>query len=220
MRLCLGADLHEAGSRTAHVYFPTEGFISLLASKSTTPGLEIALVGVEGMLGAQLALGVNTSPLHAMVQGEGTAWRMSAAAFVRHLRTNPKLDQVLRRYVYVLLAQFATAAPCVRFHAIVPRLARWLLMSHDRAGTDCFRATHEFLAYMLGVRRAGVTEAAGALQKQGLIRYERGEMVISDRAGLEAAACACYAADCSVHADVMTAGVARPRQPPGAATPA
>ena len=195
--------LCEPGQPTQHVYFPTEGFISLVAMIDGSPGVEVGLVGREGMVGAQLALGVATSPMHALVQGAGAAWRIGAVAFRRELARSPTLQRALSRYVYVLMAQHATSAACLRFHQIGPRLARWLLMSQDRAHTDTFRVTQEFLAYMLGVRRVGITGAAGALQRGGLIEYHRGNFTVLDRAGLEAAACGCYAADRRTYSEVL-----------------
>lgn len=201
--LVLGADLCVQGTETAHVYFPLAGFVSLVAGRRNTSGIEVGMVGTEGMLGTHLVLGVTGAPLYALVQGPGTALRIPAAAFRRFLGQSPALDAILRRYLYVLMAQFTTAAPCLRFHEIAPRLARWMLMCHDRAHTHDFEATHEFLAYMLGVRRASVTVAAGALHDRGLIRYQRGVVSIEDRPGLEAFSCSCYAADCASYARVM-----------------
>ena len=190
-----------AGAPTDAVLFPTEGFISLLALVDSDHAIEVGMVGREGMLGIQLALGVATEPLKALVQGSGQALRISAAAFRRELQVDTALRATIDRYVYVLFAQHARAAACLRFHQIEQRLARWLLMSHDRACCDRFHVTHEFLAYMLGVRRVGVTLAAGALQRRQLITYDRGEMTIADRAGLAQAACSCYASDQAAYAD-------------------
>jgi len=190
-----------AGAPTDAVLFPTEGFISLLALVDSDHAIEVGMVGREGMLGIQLALGVATEPLKALVQGSGQALRISAAAFRRELQVDTALRATIDRYVYVLFAQHARAAACLRFHQIEQRLARWLLMSHDRACCDRFHVTHEFLAYMLGVRRVGVTLAAGALQRRQLITYDRGEMTIVDRAGLADAACSCYASDQAAYAD-------------------
>ncbi len=201
--LVLSEVLYEPGKPTRHVYFPIDGFISLLAVVDGEPALEVGMVGREGMLGAQLALGVVTAPMHAVVQGQGTAWRLSSTAFRSELAHSAALQKRLNRYLYVLMAQLASSAGCLRFHQIGPRLARWLLMSHDRAYNDRFPVTHEFLAYMLGVRRVGVTMAAGALQRRGLIEYRHGELKVLDRSGLEAAACSCYAADRQTYADML-----------------
>jgi CRP-like cAMP-binding protein len=195
----LGTVLWDAGRTTRHVYFPIDAFISLVTAIEGEPALEVGMVGREGMLGAQLALGVSAIPLHALVQGTGSARRIEAAPFRRELALSKALQSVLNRYLYVLMAQLATAAACTRYHSIGPRLARWMLMSQDRAHADSFRLTHEFLAYMLGVRRVGITRAAGELQQRGLVHYHRGEITVLDRAGLEAAACGCYAADQNVY---------------------
>ncbi len=193
VQLHLGEVLCEAGAPMAHAYFPVDGFISLLTRTENHPSLEVGMVGSEGMFGGALALGVRISQLQALVQGSGSAWRVPAAALQRELARCPALRQTLLHYVYVVMAQMASSAACLRFHLIGPRLARWLLMSEDRAHGNCFQVTHEFLACMLGVRRVGVTVAAGLLQRQGLIAYHRGQVTVLDRAGLEAAACPCYA---------------------------
>lgn len=201
--LALAQVLCERSVPTRHVYFPTEGFISLVTRIDGDPGLEVGMVGREGMLGIQLALGVETTPWSALVQGPGTAWRIEASAFLREARRSAVLRHTLNRYLYVLMSQLAMSSACQRFHRIGPRLARWLLMSQDRAGTDRFHVTQEFLACMLGVRRVGITSAATALQRHGLIHYRRGELTVLDRAGLEAVACGCYAAGEHVYADVL-----------------
>lgn len=192
--LTLSDALCEPGEPVRHVYFPTDGVIALLARVPGAPGVEVGMVGREGMLGAELALGQLRAPLHALVQGTGMAWRVSTRAFRAALRRSPALQRVLHCYLSVLMAQLASSAACLRFHLIGPRLARWLLMSQDRTHADHFHVTHVFLAAMLGVRRVGVTAAATKLQCAGLIRYRRGEIAVLDRPGLEAAACTCYGA--------------------------
>ncbi len=201
--LVLSEVLAEPGKPTSYAYFPVEGFISLVMNIDGNPGLELGMVGREGMLGAQLALGVATAPLHALVQGEGTAWRIGAGALKRELALSPALQRGLHRYLYVLLGQMAESAGCLRYHLIGPRLARWLLMSQDRAHSKSFRVTHEFLAYMLGVRRVGITNAASELKRAGLVDYHRGQMLVVDRKGLEAAACSCYAVDRRTYAALL-----------------
>jgi CRP-like cAMP-binding protein len=195
VELVMAQVLSEVGVPTRYAYFPTEGFISLVTPINGRPILEVGMVGREGMLGTQLALGVGAAPLHALVQGSGAAWRIGAVAFRRELAHSSALQQGLNRYVYVMMMQLASAASCLSFHQIGPRLARLLLMTQDRAHSDSFHITHEFLAYMLGVRRVGVTTAASELQRGGLIKYHRGEIQVLNRQGLEAATCRCYAAD-------------------------
>ena len=203
VQLTLSDVLCEPGKPTRHVYFPTDGFLSLVTLVEGSPGVEVGMVGREGMLGAQLVLGVAQAPWRALVQGQGSAWRISTAAFKRELALSPALQRSLKHYLYVLMAQQAASAGCLRFHLIGQRLARWLLMSQDRAHSDSFHVTHEFLAYMLGMRRVGVTSAASAMQRAGLIEYRRGELTVLNRPGLEAAACACYAADLRTYAQLL-----------------
>lgn len=194
VELTFGTVLCELGHPILHVYFPRTAFISLVTTLYGHPPLEMGLIGNEGMLGASLALGVNTAPMRAVVQGAGSSLRMSCTQMQIALRDNPLLLYRLNQYLYVLLIQLAQTAACTHFHEIEPRLARWLLMTHDRAHANHFYLTHAFLANMLGVRRSGVTLAAGALQQRRLIRYTRGEITILDRKGLEAASCECYSA--------------------------
>jgi CRP-like cAMP-binding protein len=193
--LILSEVLCERGEPARHVYFPVDGFISLVTQVDDHPSLEVGMVGREGMLGAPLALGVATAPWRALVQGAGSAWRVSVGAFQDQLAGSVAIRHGLDQYNFVLMAQLANSAACLRFHQIGPRLARWLLMTQDRAHADRFRVTHEFLACMLGVRRVGVTLAAGELQRRKLIEYHRGQLTVLDRPGLEGAACSCYAAD-------------------------
>lgn len=192
--LVLGNVLHEANQPIRHVYFPLSGFVSLVTTLDGHQPLEMGLIGNEGMLGATLALGIGQAPMRAVVQGSGSALRISSQLFKQELLSSPALLRALKRYLYVVMTQLSQSAACTHFHEIEPRLARWLLMTHDRAHADHFHLTHEYLADMLGVRRSGVSIAAAAMQARGLISYSRGEIHILDRAGLELAACECYAA--------------------------
>jgi CRP-like cAMP-binding protein len=184
--------LCESGQRIRHAYFPLDSFISLVTTLADGSRLEVGIIGDEGMLGTSLILGVNTSSQHALVQGAGTALRISAAAFERHCKRSIVLRLGLSRYVHVLMSQLALTAGCTHYHVVEARLARWLLLTRDRAHSNQFHLTHELLSYMLGVRRVGITQAATALHKRGLINYSRGEIDILDGNGLETAACRCY----------------------------
>ena len=190
--LKFGDVLYEQGQPIDQVYFPADSMVSLLTLVEEHLALEVGLVGHEGMVGAPLALGVDRSPVRALVQGGGSAARMSAGAFRRALGRSPPLQRGVLRYVHALMAQVTQTAACNRFHVVERRLARWLLMTRDRVRSDEFRMTQDFLSSMLGVRRVGVTEAASALQRRKLIKYSRGAIRILNGRGLEAAACSCY----------------------------
>lgn len=210
VELHFGETLWEQGDRMRYVYFPTEGFISLLTTVDDHT-LEVGMVGNEGMCGHSLVLGVETAPLRALVQGSGKSLRLKAAVFQSHLESSPALRLLMLRYIHVLLGQLAQTAACTRFHMVEARLARWLLMTRDRAHADAFDVTQDFLAFMLGVRRVGVTAAARVLQSRKLIRYTRGHMIVLDRVGLEATACACYRSDIDIYRRVLgTRRKARP----------
>jgi CRP-like cAMP-binding protein len=200
--LTFDTTLWEQGDRMRYVYFPTVGFISLLTSVDDHT-LEVGMTGDEGMCGHSTVLGVDEAPLRALVQGAGKSLRIKAATFRHHLESIPSLRQIMLGYIHVRLSQLAQTAACTRFHVVEARLARWLLMTQDRAHSNEFDVTQEFLAYMLGVRRVGVTAAARILQSRELIRYARGHISVLDREGLEVAACACYRSDLSIYHRVL-----------------
>ena len=187
-----GRVLYETGDAVRHVYFPNDSLVSLLVSVEGNGALEVGMVGKEGMVGIPLALGKPTSPVLVLVQGGGSAMRMSGVRFAAELKRNGGLKQELDRCLYVSMMTAMQIAACNKSHVIAERLARWLLMVCDRVGRDEFPLTQEFLARMLGVRRAGVTEAAGNLQRRKLISYSRGRVRILDVEGVRAASCACY----------------------------
>lgn len=201
VELSLGEVLCEPGAVVEHVYFPTAGYISLITPPGASETLEVGLIGYEGAFGLTVLLDIRTADLRALTQGTGTALRMSAANFLRRTNANAPLRKLMHRYLYVLMAQLARTAACSRFHLLDQRLARWLLMMHDRARGGPFQLTHHFLAQMLGVRRAGVTTAARRLQNGHLIAYSRGQIRVLDRSGLETFSCACYQAVNAMYAD-------------------
>lgn len=187
-----GQVLATRGARIQQVLFPVEGFVAVNAEADRGRSLAVALIGSESVLGAPLAIGSRVWPLPAEVLGAGSALRLRAADFEALLRTFPHLRYRIRQQLARQYGQLGRAAACVAFHRVERRLARWLLMVHDRAHGDRFVLTHRQLALVLGVRRSGITLAAGALQARMLIGYTRGHIVIRDRGGLERAACSCY----------------------------
>ena len=190
--LTFGSALYEPDAVIRHVYFPTSGIVSLLVTAGRGANLEVGLVGREGMVGLPVFLGVNTSRNRAVVQGTGSVLRMKATDFRKALNNGSLLPQLLQRYTHALLTQVSQSAVCNRFHPINARLARWLLMTRDRMEADQFPLTQEFLSNMLGVRREGVSKAAGLLQTRRLIEYNRGILTILNPSKLEAVACQCY----------------------------
>jgi CRP-like cAMP-binding protein len=184
--------LYEPNALISDVYFPNSGIVSLLAAVNGRATLEVGLIGKEGVLGLSVFMGVNSSQNRAVVQGAGSAMRMKATAFRKECNNGGALPRLLQRYTHSLLTQIAQAAVCNQFHSVDARMARWLLMTHDRVSYDEFQITQGFLSNMLGVRREGVSKAAAKLQKLNLIRYSRGRLRILDRAALEATSCGCY----------------------------
>jgi CRP-like cAMP-binding protein len=189
--LTFGQSLYD-GKPMPHVYFPVDCMVSLFAPLKDHLAVEVGVVGSEGMIGVPLALGVRTSSVQALVQGSGTALRMEASSFQRELQRNGGLQTAINRYIHTLMGQLTQTAACNAFHAIEARCARSLLTTRDRMQSDDVELTHESLARMLGVRRVGVTVAAGNLQRQGLIAYSRGHIAILDPERLAKIACECY----------------------------
>lgn len=192
VELSMGEVLYRRGMKTEYVYFPNDCIVSLVAVADRRDGLEIGVVGAEGLVGISAALGAATSPVTAMVQGAGSALRITAARFRRELERNLPLRREIERCACLTMATAMQVAVCNKEHLLEARLARWLLMTRDRRGTDEFRFTQQFMAQMLGVRRTGVTVAAGALQRRKLIRYRHATMQILDCQRLRAASCSCY----------------------------
>jgi CRP-like cAMP-binding protein len=188
----LGEVLYESGGRMEHIYFPTDVIISLLYTMENGSSAEIGMAGHEGLIGVALFMGGDTMPNRAVVQSAGGAYRMRAKVLQDEFARGGAFQRLLLRYTQALITQMSQTAVCNRLHGIEQQLCRWLLLSHDRLDSDELVMTQELIANMLGVRREGVTAAAGRLQEQGLISYVRGRITILDRPGLEAAACECY----------------------------
>jgi len=191
------------GEPIRHVYFPLDCCLFQMTGLDSGERLEVGMVGYEGMLGVPLILGVEVWPQLVKVQGPGSALRMTAAQFRRRCRETLQLRQEVQRYAGVLMGQLARSITCTHYHVVEARLARWLLMSRDRAQANQICLTHELLSELLGVRRAGVTRAASSLRRRDLIRYSRGHITILNERGLEAAACGCYAADKATYATAL-----------------
>jgi CRP-like cAMP-binding protein len=192
VKLAFGQTLYESQSQIREVYFPNDCFVSMLTTVDADRAAEVGLIGAEGMIGVPMALGVAVSPFRAVVQGEGTAMRMATVDFRRHFSTSAALKREVFLFTHLLMIQIAQTAACNRFHVVTQRMARWLLMTHDRVNSNEFRITQEFLALMLGVRRVGVSVAMCALRDSKVITYRRGTISILDPEGLVAAACSCY----------------------------
>ena len=190
--LPLGGTVYESGTRMRHVIFPTDGIVSLLYVMKDGASAEIAIVGNEGVIGVALFMGGESTPSRAIVQSAGHAYRLRAELLREEFQRGGELQHLLLRYTQTLITQMAQTAVCNRHHTIEQQLCRWLLLSLDRLPSDDLHMTQELIANMLGVRREGVTEAAGNLQSDGLIRYRRGHIKVLDRPGLERRVCECY----------------------------
>ena len=184
--------LYEANSSIPHVFFPLKGVVSLVIVMDGGFSLEVGVIGNEGMVGTPVFLGSHSSPTRAISQVPGEALRLETKVFQEEMKRGGVLYGLVQRYTQTMINQISQSTVCNHRHSVEKRMCRWLLMSHDRVGTNEFPLTHEFLAQMLGVRRPTVTAAAGILQKAGLISYHRGRVTVLDRNGLEAASCECY----------------------------
>jgi CRP-like cAMP-binding protein len=193
VQMPLGKVLYESGSRLDHVYFPASAIVSLLYVMADGASAEIAVVGNDGMVGVALFMGGETTPSRAVVQSAGVAYRLAGKALKEEFRRGGSMQNLLLRYTQALLTQMAQTAVCNRHHSVDQQLCRWLLLSLDRLASNELKMTQELISNMLGVRREGVTEAAGKLQAAGIIRYSRGHIAVLDRPALEAQACECYA---------------------------
>jgi CRP-like cAMP-binding protein len=190
--LPLGKALYESGDQLSHVYFPTTAIVSLLYELQNGSSAEIAVVGYEGIVGIALFMGGDTMPNRAVVQSAGQAYRLQGQVLKQEFNRAGGLQHLLLRYTMAMLTQMAQTAVCNRHHTVDQQLCRWLLLSLDRLPSNELSMTQELIANMLGVRREGVTEAAGKLQSSGLIHYGRGRITVLDRPGLEARVCECY----------------------------
>jgi CRP-like cAMP-binding protein len=201
--LDFGAKILEANSRSQYAFFPIRGAISLVRTLSTGPSVEVGVVGNEGMVGADIIMGAPTQLNDAIVQGEGTAWRMSAEHLLERFQRNREVQRQLLRFTDAFMTQVSQTAACNRAHEMGPRLARWLLMMQDRVAVSQIRMTQRFLAQMLGSRTATVNEAVQKLEAAGVIGHRRQEISILDREGLERMACECYATVRRVYAHAI-----------------
>jgi CRP-like cAMP-binding protein len=192
VHLNLGQVLYESGGHLSHVYFPTDAIVSLLYVLENGSSAEIAVVGNEGILGISLFMGGETTPSRAIVQSKGDSYRWPASSLKREFNRGGPMLLLLLRYTQALITQMSQTAVCNRHHSVDQQLCRWLLLSLDRLPSDELNMTQELIANMLGVRREGVTEAAGKLRDAGIISYSRGRIMVLDRQKLELKVCECY----------------------------
>ena len=209
LEIALGRSLYESGGQLQHVYFPVEGIISLLYVTEGGNSAELAVIGCEGMVGVSLFMGGETTPNRAVVQSACKAYRLPALVLKKHFAEGGALQLILLRFTQALITQISQTAVCNLHHSVDQQLCRWLLLSLDRLPENRLQMTQELIANMLGVRRQGVTQSAGKLEREGLIRYARGLITVLDRPGLEKRSCECYS--------VVQRETERLLPPPGAA---
>jgi CRP-like cAMP-binding protein len=204
VKLDFGDILYESHAQIHDVYFPNDCFVSMLTTVDTGQAAEVGLIGSEGMIGIPMALGVAVSPFRAVVQGGGTAMRMSTTNFRRNFKSSAGLQKEVFLFTHLLMIQVAQTAACNRFHVVTQRMARWILMTRDRVNSNEFRIPQEFLALMLGVRRVGVSMAMCNLRDRKVIHYRRGTVTILDHGGLVAIACGCYKIVKDIYTEAQT----------------
>jgi CRP-like cAMP-binding protein len=203
IELALSQKICTVGESTTHILFPINCFISITQSIDHYPPIEVGMIGREGLLGAEAVLGINTNPFSALVQGAGSAWKLESHFFLTQVKKDPQLKDIINAYLTVRINQLGLSAACEHFHTIGPRLAKWLLMSEDRAQSSTFQMTHEFISLMLGIRRVGVTTTAADFRRRGLIDYHRGQIKILNRAALKAEACSCYQKNRKIYSSLI-----------------
>ncbi len=203
VELNLSQVINEVDAHTTHIYFPRNCFLSLTQRIEGFPLIEVGMIGREGLLGSEIILGARNNSFGALVQGAGFAWKIDSQVFLSQINKSIEFQEIIKTYLAVRMSQLGLSIACEHFHEIGPRLAKWLLMSQDRAQSATFFMTHEFISLMLGVRREGVTSAAVDFRRKDLIDYHRGEMKILNRVALKAEACSCYQQDRKIYTSFM-----------------
>ena len=203
IELALSQKICTVGESITHILFPINCFISITQSIDHYPPIEVGMIGREGLLGAEAVLGNHTNPFSALVQGAGSAWKLESHFFLNQVKKDPQLRDIINAYLTVRINQLGLSAACEHFHTIGPRLAKWLLMSEDRAQSSTFQMTHEFISLMLGIRRVGVTTTAADFRRRGLIDYHRGQIKILNRGALKAEACSCYQKNRKIYSSLI-----------------
>ena len=183
----------------SHVYFPVAGFVSIIQMNSSTQSIEVGIIGDEGMVGGEIGIGLKNNPFGVIVQGRGEAWKMEVSDYLEVLNDDCNIRTVNNAYLGFRMRQLGLSSACGHFHGIQERLAKWLLMSEDRAKSKSFTMTQQFISLMLGVRRVGVSSIASQFKKDGLIQYRRGELTIMNREALKELACSCYEKENSIY---------------------